>query len=326
MKQRRIGFLTRFFLAIGDFRIYPFSQKEQLIVAISYIFKLTFLSSAIIGTALLININNQSSEMEKEFKRLASDFTVENGMLTSSNPSSGELIEDIYFLVDGQKESGDVKTIIHEFPKTSRGIAMLLNDRLYFAYIFPDGYTQVLKFNYDDYDIETKDGLVSMWHEFNESYSIRLILLITTVLTTFIGLIILRGWTLMIYLITVYMINALFGNKLKFSGYLKVAIYASTVPVVLDTISLVAIGEVPQLASFIEGLICFIYVFYGLRAIRIDQLLMAGIGKTPEERIKDAINKAQKEIEEQLKKDEDNNSNKNEEETKEKEENDKESK
>ena len=300
MKSKRIGFFTRVLLSIGDFRIYPFAQKETLGVAISYLLKLTLISAIIISWFSLVKIYNNSCEMFDEFNNKSSDFLVKEGNLIANKTSSGELIEDVYFLIDDNKSSGDVKEAINFFPKTAYGIVLLFQDNVYVAHKYQDGEIQAIKLGYNEVGISSRTELINTWKEMNESYTTRLLLLFSMIPFIFILLIFIRGWAFLIYLCIAYMVNSFFGAKLKLGGYIKVAAYSSTVPLILDTIAIAVLSYVPQMASFIQGIICFIYTFYGIRAIRIDELFMSGIGKTPEERITDAILKAQKEIEEQL--------------------------
>ena len=89
-------------------------------------------------------------------------------------------------------------------------------------------------------------------------------------------------------------------NKLRGRDYFKVAIYVSTLPVLLEMVAFVVAKGLPDSASFITMLISIIYTYSALKAIKLDSIMLSAIGNTPEEKIRNAINQAQQELEKQL--------------------------
>ena len=107
--------------------------------------------------------------------------------------------------------------------------------------------------------------------------------------------------------------NVVFMIKLRFRDKLKIAIYISSLPILLETMAFIIAGKLPEVANFINSLISMFYAFYALRAIKLDNILSTVIGNTPEEKIKNAIINAQNELKEQIKELEEEKKKKNEE-------------
>jgi hypothetical protein len=299
MKKGKLKFISRLFLSMFDFRIYPFTQKEKLSTAILYFIKLTLFSSVILGIVFFCFLFNKSAEMVDEFEKTVPEFNIVDGRLETSTSYSGEIIEGLFMVVDGTKTSADISEIVAGLPDYSKFSTIALADKMYYVVKYDEETTQTLPTNnYDSLNTTNKSELVKEWKETNDSYSIKLVVLAVLVVSVFAGLLILRIWLLIIYVFTISIFSFMFGVRLRASGTIKFAIYASTVPTLIDTFALAVLGKIPSTVTFLEGIILFIYAFYGLRAIKIDELISSGSGKTPEERIRDAINRAQKEIDE----------------------------
>ena len=75
-----------------------------------------------------------------------------------------------------------------------------------------------------------------------------------------------------IYTLIVLICNILFVVKLKFGGFVKIAIYISTLPILLESLAICIGGNYSSTASFITFLIATVYAFYALRYIRINDV------------------------------------------------------
>ena len=94
------------------------------------------------------------------------------------------------------------------------------------------------------------------------------------------------------YLLILMICNSLFVVKLKLRDMIKLTIYISTLPMLLETFAITVGGKYTNTAEFITFLIAGVYAFYALRAIRLNDILTKTAGLTPEEKIENAIKNA----------------------------------
>ena len=102
------------------------------------------------------------------------------------------------------------------------------------------------------------------------------------------------------YILSIYIINIIFRLRLKWQNYIKIAIYVSTLPFLLEMIALIVVGSISESVNFISMLVSCVYIFYALRALKLDSVIVATTGNTTEERIRNALEHAQQELERQL--------------------------
>ena len=176
---------------------------------------------------------------------------------------------------------------------------VMLSDASVLGYKLDDAIHEIGRIEYENLTFN-KEQLSNEWNMLNNSAVSKLIVWGFVSVGVLAILVIVKLWTLVMYLISTYIINFMFGLKLRFTDYLKIVIYASTLPIILEVIALICVGNVSESVNFISVLVSCVYIFYALRAIKIDSLILGGSGKTAEEKIKSALEHAQKELEKQL--------------------------
>ena len=300
MKTKRIGFFSRIYLAITDFRIYPFTQKESIWTALGYFVKFTLLASLIIAFGVVWIIYDNSVIVVEEFDKAVPNFQISNGILIADSTSSGELLENLYYFLDSEKTYTEKDELINKSKIDYDYYLLFFQDETALITKLDEEYVKVFGLQHNMLENANKAELVEQWKSSNESYLTRLMIVLLITLCLFIVYTVAKLWNLILNMVSAFLINFIFAVKLKFSGYLKLVIYATTLSSLLEVISILLIHKIPELAEIITSIISFVYLYYGIRTIKIDELIVAGIGNTPEERVKDALLKAQKEIQEQL--------------------------
>ncbi|MBO5142494.1 MAG: DUF1189 family protein [Clostridia bacterium] len=298
MKLGKINFFKRLYLAIADFRLYPYAQKESLTTAVGYFVKLLLLSSVIISAFVTNNVFEESPIMLEIFNNNMPEFIIENGTLDTTENVEKEINKNTYLIVNDEYKHSNMKNIVMPEKNYDYYIFSLSDITIISANIDGNLY-EVGSVTYEDISL-SKQQLIMEWKLLNESAISRLVLWIIISVGMLIALIILRAWALIMYLISTYIINFLFGLKMKITDYLKVTIYASTLPIILEVIALILVGSISESVNFISVLVSCVYIFYALRAIKLDTLILGGSGKTAEEKIKNALAHAQEELEKQL--------------------------
>lgn len=300
MNLGKISFFKRIYLSLTDFRMYPYTQKEKLSTAIGYFIKLLIVVSVVIGTFVTSNIFEESPMILSMFENSMPDFTIVNGVLSASENIEKELNSNTYLVVNSNYNYSQIQNIKIDEADAKNYCVLVLSDATVIAVKLGDGIYELGTIVYEPDMNYTKEQLSNDWRVLNESTTSKVLVWIGISIGVFIVLVIIRLWVLIMYMISAYIINIMFGLKLKFIEYLKLVIYISTMPIILETIAIVAVGNISETVNFISVLISCVYIFYALRALKLDSLILGGSGKTAEEKIKSALSHAQQELEKQL--------------------------
>ncbi len=299
MKLGKINFFKRMYLAIADFRMYPYAQKEKLIIAIGYFTKLLLLASIVIGAFVTSKFFNESPILLNMYNENMPNFVVKNGKLETEEIIEKELNADTYLFLNNDYSYSDLNKITISENESYNLYILMLSDASVLGYKLDDAIHEIGRIEYENLTFN-KEQLSNEWNMLNNSAVSKLIVWGFVSVGVLAILVIVKLWTLVMYLISTYIINFMFGLKLRFTDYLKIVIYASTLPIILEVIALICVGNVSESVNFISVLVSCVYIFYALRAIKIDSLILGGSGKTAEEKIKSALEHAQKELEKQL--------------------------
>ena len=128
-KKERMGFFRRVFLAITDFRLYPFVQRENVKVAVAYFTLLIVLYSAIMAIILDNKLLTAMNDLLYDYDERIPNFTFSNGIL--------DVNEKTYETVDSKKIVIDTSMSNEEFFKTDVGKEILYSKS--FVIINQDG-------------------------------------------------------------------------------------------------------------------------------------------------------------------------------------------
>ena len=300
MKLGKINFFKRIYLAITDFRMYPYALKEKLSTAIGYFFKFLILISVIIAAFATSNLFKELPNLLDIFERNIPEFSLINGELQAAENIQRELNEDTYIVVSSENNYNEINELKIEEDNIYDYYILVLSDATVLGLGTEEGVVELGRIQYEPTMTLSKAELVDNWKIFNESNLSKILVWISMTFGMFFALFMIKIWNIIMYMISGYIINIMFGLKLKVSDYLKVVIYASTLPSILGVIALLVVGNVSEAVNFISVLISCVYIFYALRAIKLDSLILGGSGKNAEEKIKNALAHAQKELEKQL--------------------------
>lgn len=69
-------------------------------------------------------------------------------------------------------------------------------------------------------------------------------------------------------------VATIFGIRIDFKNYLKIAIYAVTLPYIIEVISVLVVGSVKDYAVITSNVLSYVYIFYAIRAVKLDAFLL----------------------------------------------------
>ena len=120
-KQSRVmGFFKRVFLAITDFRLYPFVQREKTKVAVSYFTLLLVMVTIFMSISFSNKILESVSNLLDGYEEKIPEFTLKGGSL--------DVVERIYDTESEQKLVVDTYMSSEEFANTSIGKEVLYSN------------------------------------------------------------------------------------------------------------------------------------------------------------------------------------------------------
>lgn len=267
----KLDFFARIYLAITDFRLYPFVvQREKFINALAYFVCFILLFSAILSAGVTSRAMNWLNNFTCIYNEKVDDFEVKNGELivaqnmdfeyekvriyANGDLNFGELNENVF------KDSENIVTVLALKDSISVG-----NENVGFVI------TKYKDVNLDINKAETYESLRFALDSWIFKLSLAIIIFcgvfVAYLITKFLNVI---GITLMLLFL-----GYVFGTKYKFKDYMKAAFYVITLPVITELIALIITGTVSDYAYITYYLLVYVYMYYAIRALKLDNIIMA---------------------------------------------------
>lgn len=267
----KLDFFARIYLAITDFRLYPFVvQREKFINALAYFVCFILLFSAILSAGVTSRAINWLNNFTCIYNEKVDDFEVKNGELivaqnmdfeyekvriyANGDLNFGELNENVF------KDSENIVTVLALKDSISVG-----NENVGFVI------TKYKDVNLDINKAETYESLRFALDSWIFKLSLAIIIFcgvfVAYLITKFLNVI---GITLMLLFL-----GYVFGTKYKFKDYMKAAFYVITLPVIIELIALIITGTVSDYAYITYYLLVYVYMYYAIRALKLDNIIMA---------------------------------------------------
>lgn len=302
MKPNKIGFFKKYTLAILEQKMFPYILKEKFLSAVGFFVKMILLFSTIFAVVMTGRVFDAFPGYIDTLEKKLPEYSIVDGKIALQEAASFKLNEAIYVTTVPDGGEYSVSQTFEDTGKNYYVYAFILKDGIdvYATDRSEVGLQRIVRVIPTAADPASKSLLINSIKNFSESYLARLFVMCGFIIIFFILYGIYRFFQLLLYAFSVFFLNIIFINKLRIRDYFKIAIYVSPLPVLLEAFALIIAGGVPEVATFINMLIAMFYVFYALRAIKLDNILTTAIGNTPEEKIKNAIMHAQEELEKQI--------------------------
>lgn len=267
----KLDFFARIYLAITDFRLYSFVvQREKFINALAYFVCFILLFSAILSAGVTSRAMNWLNNFTCIYNEKVDDFEVKNGELivaqnmdfeyekvriyANGDLNFGELNENVF------KDSENIVTVLALKDSISVG-----NENVGFVI------TKYKDVNLDINKAETYESLRFALDSWIFKLSLAIIIFcgvfVAYLITKFLNVV---GITLMLLFL-----GYVFGTKYKFKDYMKAAFYVITLPVITELIALIITGTVSDYAYITYYLLVYVYMYYAIRALKLDNIIMA---------------------------------------------------
>lgn len=273
MKKERIGFFKRVYLSITDFRIYPFIQREKTITAILYFLKLLMMLSLISTVVIVTFILNITNIVSRDFDNIIPKYKLENGVLDVSETINISNNGNI-FVINTNMTNEEYKNTnsVYELERSNLFILITKDSIEYGNQVMSE------RLNFVKSDIIlTQESLRDIVTKISEDNTVKIIIAVTTFASILFAYIILKFASIAVTIIVSYIISMLFRIKLKFSNHLRLVLYSLTLPIIIEFLALILTGNVPQFAYITYNILSYVYIYYAVRALKLDNLIFTSL-------------------------------------------------
>lgn len=271
--QKKVGFFKKMFLAISDFRLYPFVLKtENTWKSFGYFLKLILLITLMVACYYTASVFSGIEGFINNYDEFVTDFTFQNGVLSIEEKQNFELDEDTLVIIntDYSYEEYDAMEEKNEFTRYDARL-FVNNDAI--SYETYDGGTLI--FSFDAFECTlNKTSLYNCITLLYGNLANKLIIFATIYIGTFIGYFISKFFEILVIVLLASIICAFFKIKASVRNYFKISFYVVTLPYLLEAISILCVGAIKDYTVVATTLLSYIYLFYAVRAIKLDAFLL----------------------------------------------------
>lgn len=294
-EKNKLGFWKRIWLAITDFRFYPFVQREKASMATKYLMRILLVISLFVTFSFSTRFFTMIDSFMGQYDEVP-NFTFEEGNLTIEQKTY-ELDGENKFVMDTSMTNQEfIQTEVGKEVLYAKGFFVINQDGILFT-----SNDMLVAYSFQNWKgTFTKDNLWQMMQVIQGDAMVRVAIFFTTWLLAWILYMLLKLGNILILILVAWIFNSIFRMRLKFTNYYRVVVYALTLPLIIETATLLYLGRVPEYATIAYQLLAYVYIFYALRAMKLDLLLLGVSGGSMKEKIETIIHKLENEAGQKL--------------------------
>lgn len=280
-KHKKMGFFKKIALAISDFRFYPLMLKTNSTLAVIGHF-IVFMM--ILTTVMTIGFYNRAftsiDEIIDRYDDAIPEFSFKDGVLEVETQEVYKVANDFVVLIDTEYNYENA-TNLEDYQKydvydnrifiNSDAITFEANDessgteqtqvaeQILLTQVSGDFNKEILK----QYILEAR-----------ESNYAKVIIFVSLGISIFLGYFFYKLLEVVLYVIMTSLLATLYGIKLNYKNYIKIVLYAITLPYILETISIVYLGSINDATFIVSNILAYIYLIYAVRAVKLDAFIL----------------------------------------------------
>lgn len=272
-EKGKLNFLEKVFLAITDFRVYPFLLKnEKLGKAILYMLTLIFIFSAIITGNFVSKVSSLFTVFFENYDVIMPEFELEKSNLVVDEKLSYDFDKkDFCIVVDTDYLYENYKTTNEYDDLLVYDYLLLINNNK--AVLELDG-EEMFEIDFSGFESSiNKASLYDVLLKYNNDFGAKLQVVISVFITVVITYIITVTIRVIFIALIASFLSLLYGVKASAKNYIKLAIYAYTLPFIIEIISVCLVGSIKDYAYYTSMILTYVYVLYALRAVKLDAFI-----------------------------------------------------
>ncbi len=274
MKKEKMSFFKKMFLVLTDFRSYPFLIKyEKFYKSFLYLIELVLLVSIILTVNVCEKINNAIVEIIENYDKVIPEFELADGVLDVKSLYNQEIDDNSYLAVD-------TNYTYEEYKKTNEYSKLVIYDSVILVNkdkitIENLGYPLEGIPTFKEIEMNTdKNGLYEIIKEAYSNTKYKTQAISTIFVSVYFSYFIATFIKILFLALIISFICLPMGVMLNFKNYTKIAIYAYTLPLIIDVIATCLVGFGKDYTYYTTLALTYVYIIYAIRAIRLDAFIM----------------------------------------------------
>lgn len=277
--MQKIGFFKRIKFAITKFEKYDNFSKEKLTTTLSYLVKIILIFTLILSVVLTWKYKNEIDLVINKIANETPNFTIENNELNveSEEPVNLELFNDenILLVLDSSTNI-DLNELLKNNNKYNY-VVFCLKDKIVLSQ-GNDENVATSTFQYDEFlsvlnveKLEKQD--IFNYVSSENMYQFLSAIYIFLVPITFIMYTLIFLMDIILLSILAWILVKLYGMKLSYKNSFNIAVYALTLPIILELIYLIlnlTTGFTIKYFDVMYNLISYVYMFAVIFIIKIN--------------------------------------------------------
>ncbi len=273
MKKQKLGFFRKMYLVVTDFRTYPFIVKhEQFRKAFGYLITLVFLLAGVLACHTYLSFQKLISYVSDEYDTLIPEFEYENHQLHMHDSVYRKINANLFVV-------GDTDYTYQEFQKTPQYEELIAYDVV--AFLNQDRFAieanreLVYEIDFMNYPFSLdKNQLKDIVYQLRYDLKTKLTMFVVVYIASFVSYFLTVLSKLLFVTLVVAVMCSFRGIIIDFRNYMKIAIYAYTLPLIVDVVGTCIVGSGKSYVYYAIVLLTYVYIVYAIRAIRLDAFIM----------------------------------------------------
>ena len=282
-EHKKMGFFQKVILAITDFRFYPVMLKtESLGKSIGHFLLFFVIISAIMAASFFDTALTGMDAMLAKYEEKIPEFYLEDGILSVETKEVYKVLNDLVIVVNTDNQYNETK-YLEEYDEYDMYDNRLFINSDAITYESELGYTeadgseavQVTQLPLSEITINHNKASFHQYIEDVRAATTTKVFVFTVLfIATLMSYAFTKFFEVLLYAIMTSLVATISGIKLNFKNYFKIALYVITLPYILEMISVVYLGSVSENSFIISNLIAYIYIFYAIRAVKLDAFIL----------------------------------------------------
>lgn len=273
VEKKKMGFFKKIALAITDFRFYPLILKsESSTRSFGHFFMFLMLLTLIISVKMADTMFVKFNYFLEQYEDLVPEFSLSEGVLDVEFDGTKEIRNDMIAVIDTDYTYAEcVDASEYEGVSKYDNILMINSDAITLIDSYGMAYQADLSMINDAFD---KTSFLAYIERTSDTFGAKMFALSVIFIAVFFVYAIYKFIEVLFFGILAMFISVLAGIRINFKAQMKIVYYAVTLPYIVETIAIVYTGSLKEYAVLASGILAYVYIFYAIRAIKLDMLLM----------------------------------------------------
>lgn len=273
MDKKKMGFFRKIILAITDFRFYPHVLKnESTSQSFWHFVAFLMLLTLIISIKVTGLVYDKLDVFLAQYDELVPEFVIDMGILDVDYVGTKEIRNDMIAIIDTSYKFEDcLEASQYEYIEKYDNVLMINSDAISLIDAYGTIYQADLSYIGGTF---TKDSFGIYINMLATETRVKIFVVYMIFVAMFMMYAIYKFVEVIFFGILALFISALAGIRINYKAQMKIVLYAMTLPYIVEVISILYVGAIKEYTILVSGILAYVYIFYAIRAIKLDMLLM----------------------------------------------------